>query len=142
MPFCKIVKLTGFYRCALLTTIVVNMVHGWACACQKKDPALQVFTKTQQEMGNASVAHAHTPIHLTSKLSIVHYRIDFLTSIFFFKCYLVLRFARTCHLDTDGQVTCDCPQGYEGRRCEKCASGYQGNPFIPGDICRPGINCF
>ncbi|XP_034241184.1 basement membrane-specific heparan sulfate proteoglycan core protein-like isoform X2 [Thrips palmi] len=48
------------------------------------------------------------------------------------------QFARTCHLDTDGQVTCDCPQGYEGRRCEKCARGYQGNPFIPGDICRPG----
>ncbi|XP_052124491.1 basement membrane-specific heparan sulfate proteoglycan core protein isoform X6 [Frankliniella occidentalis] len=48
------------------------------------------------------------------------------------------QFAHTCHLDTDGQVTCDCPQGYEGRRCQKCASGYQGNPFIPGDICRPG----
>lgn len=41
-------------------------------------------------MGNASVAHAHTPIHLTSKLSIVHYRIDFLTSIFFLNVTLFL----------------------------------------------------
>ncbi|KAJ1522549.1 hypothetical protein ONE63_001735 [Megalurothrips usitatus] len=48
------------------------------------------------------------------------------------------QFAHTCHLDTDGQVTCDCPQGYEGRRCEKCANGYQGNPIVPGDTCRPG----
>ncbi|XP_021927336.1 basement membrane-specific heparan sulfate proteoglycan core protein isoform X6 [Zootermopsis nevadensis] len=48
------------------------------------------------------------------------------------------QFGRTCFLDTDGQVTCDCPQGYVGRRCEQCASGYQGNPFIPGDRCTQG----
>jgi hypothetical protein len=48
------------------------------------------------------------------------------------------RFGRTCFLDTDGQVTCDCPQGYVGRRCEQCAAGYQGNPFIPGDSCTQG----
>ncbi|PNF14537.1 hypothetical protein B7P43_G15031, partial [Cryptotermes secundus] len=48
------------------------------------------------------------------------------------------QFGRTCFLDTDGQVTCDCPQGYVGRRCEQCAVGYQGNPFIPGDSCRQG----
>ncbi|XP_069692113.1 basement membrane-specific heparan sulfate proteoglycan core protein isoform X26 [Periplaneta americana] len=48
------------------------------------------------------------------------------------------QFGRTCYLDTDGQPTCDCPQGYVGRRCEKCAAGYQGNPFIPGDSCTQG----
>nr|XP_018910612.1 PREDICTED: basement membrane-specific heparan sulfate proteoglycan core protein isoform X4 [Bemisia tabaci] len=48
------------------------------------------------------------------------------------------QFGRTCHLDTDGQVTCDCPPEYTGRRCEKCAAGYSGNPLIPGDFCRQG----
>ncbi|XP_018405456.1 PREDICTED: basement membrane-specific heparan sulfate proteoglycan core protein-like [Cyphomyrmex costatus] len=45
------------------------------------------------------------------------------------------QFARTCHLGSDGQPTCDCPPGYVGRRCEQCATGYQGNPLIPGDMC-------
>ncbi|XP_070527636.1 basement membrane-specific heparan sulfate proteoglycan core protein isoform X6 [Cardiocondyla obscurior] len=45
------------------------------------------------------------------------------------------QFARTCHLGSDGQPTCDCPPGYVGRRCEQCAAGYQGNPLIPGDMC-------
>lgn len=35
-------------------------------------------------------------------------------------------------------MTCDCPPGYVGRRCEQCAAGYTGNPNIPGDSCRPG----
>nr|CAD7589934.1 unnamed protein product [Timema genevievae] len=48
------------------------------------------------------------------------------------------QFGRTCQLDTDGDVTCDCPQGYIGRRCEQCAAGYQGNPLIPGDSCSRG----
>lgn len=49
------------------------------------------------------------------------------------------RFARTCSLSPDGQVTCDCPPGYVGRRCEQCAAGYSGNPLIAGDSCKAGI---
>ncbi|XP_011640582.1 basement membrane-specific heparan sulfate proteoglycan core protein isoform X5 [Pogonomyrmex barbatus] len=51
------------------------------------------------------------------------------------------QFARTCHLGSDGQPTCDCPPGYVGRRCEQCATGYQGNPLIPGDMCVPLQQC-
>ncbi|TGZ46957.1 Basement membrane-specific heparan sulfate proteoglycan core protein [Temnothorax longispinosus] len=51
------------------------------------------------------------------------------------------QFARTCHLGSDGQPTCDCPPGYVGRRCEQCAVGYQGNPLIPGDMCVPLQQC-
>ncbi|XP_018057777.1 PREDICTED: basement membrane-specific heparan sulfate proteoglycan core protein isoform X9 [Atta colombica] len=51
------------------------------------------------------------------------------------------QFARTCHLGFDGQPTCDCPPGYVGRRCEQCATGYQGNPLIPGDMCVPLQQC-
>ncbi|XP_043520278.1 basement membrane-specific heparan sulfate proteoglycan core protein isoform X8 [Frieseomelitta varia] len=51
------------------------------------------------------------------------------------------QFARTCHLGSDGQPTCDCPAGYVGRRCEKCDVGYRGNPFIPGDMCVPVSRC-
>ncbi|XP_039313929.1 basement membrane-specific heparan sulfate proteoglycan core protein isoform X5 [Solenopsis invicta] len=51
------------------------------------------------------------------------------------------QFARTCHLGSDGQPTCDCPPGYVGRRCEQCDVGYQGNPLIPGDMCVPLQQC-
>ncbi|XP_049843588.1 basement membrane-specific heparan sulfate proteoglycan core protein isoform X30 [Schistocerca gregaria] len=51
------------------------------------------------------------------------------------------QFGRSCFLDTDGQVTCDCPPGYVGRRCERCDVGYTGNPLIPGDSCSPGGPC-
>ncbi|GFS51261.1 basement membrane-specific heparan sulfate proteoglycan core protein [Trichonephila inaurata madagascariensis] len=54
------------------------------------------------------------------------------------------QFSPTCVLDTDGQVTCDaCPIGYEGRRCERCGPGYDGNPNIPGGSCRVhgGLQC-
>ncbi|XP_017764583.1 PREDICTED: basement membrane-specific heparan sulfate proteoglycan core protein-like isoform X4 [Eufriesea mexicana] len=51
------------------------------------------------------------------------------------------QFARTCHLGSDGQPTCDCPPGYVGRRCEQCDVGYQGNPLIPGDMCVPTSHC-
>lgn len=41
------------------------------------------------------------------------------------------QFSETCYLDTDGQPTCDnCPPGYSGRRCERCAQGYVGNPLL------------
>ncbi|XP_053982835.1 basement membrane-specific heparan sulfate proteoglycan core protein-like isoform X1 [Hylaeus volcanicus] len=51
------------------------------------------------------------------------------------------QFARTCHLGSDGTPTCDCPPGYVGHRCERCDSGYQGNPLIPGDMCVPARQC-
>ncbi|CAL7942482.1 unnamed protein product [Xylocopa violacea] len=51
------------------------------------------------------------------------------------------QFARTCHLGSDGQPTCDCPPGYVGRRCEQCDVGYQGNPLMPGDMCIPVSRC-
>jgi len=49
----------------------------------------------------------------------------------------------TCRLDTDGEQTCNCPVGYQGRRCEQCSSGYTGNPLRgqpcepPGSFCDP-----
>lgn len=74
-----------------------------------------------------------------------HERIKFTLAIFksrhFSNLYIINRFARTCHLGSDGQPTCDCPPGYVGRRCEQCASGYQGNPLIPGDMCVPLQQC-
>ncbi len=48
------------------------------------------------------------------------------------------RFAQECFLDQDQEVTCRCPPGYEGRRCETCSPGFVGNPTVPGDSCRPG----
>ncbi|XP_053952208.1 basement membrane-specific heparan sulfate proteoglycan core protein isoform X5 [Anastrepha ludens] len=44
-------------------------------------------------------------------------------------------FASGCQLSPDGDVTCNCYEGYTGRRCEICAPGYQGNPLIPGGSC-------
>ncbi|XP_021372607.1 basement membrane-specific heparan sulfate proteoglycan core protein-like isoform X2 [Mizuhopecten yessoensis] len=47
------------------------------------------------------------------------------------------QFSPTCRLDTDGLPTCTaCPEGYEGRNCERCANGYIGNPRQLGDRCR------
>ncbi|XP_072011491.1 basement membrane-specific heparan sulfate proteoglycan core protein isoform X5 [Engystomops pustulosus] len=46
------------------------------------------------------------------------------------------RYSDTCFLDTDGQPTCDnCLEGYTGRRCERCAVGYEGDPMKPGGRC-------
>ncbi|XP_044751334.1 basement membrane-specific heparan sulfate proteoglycan core protein isoform X8 [Coccinella septempunctata] len=47
------------------------------------------------------------------------------------------QFGRTCYLGPDGDAVCDCPIGYSGRRCEQCSAGYEGDPTVPGDSCRP-----
>lgn len=50
----------------------------------------------------------------------------------------VCRFSPTCVLEADGDVTCDaCPIGFQGRRCEVCAPGYEGNPGQSGGRCEP-----
>ncbi|XDV46077.1 hypothetical protein PO909_014036, partial [Leuciscus waleckii] len=43
----------------------------------------------------------------------------------------------SCFLDSDAQPICECPAGYTGRRCERCAPGYTGNPQL-GQRCTPG----
>ncbi|KAK3867232.1 hypothetical protein Pcinc_027289 [Petrolisthes cinctipes] len=47
------------------------------------------------------------------------------------------QFSSSCYVGNDGHVTCNCQQGYQGRRCEYCAAGYTGNPQVPGDSCQP-----
>ncbi|XP_032309278.1 basement membrane-specific heparan sulfate proteoglycan core protein isoform X10 [Drosophila ananassae] len=51
-------------------------------------------------------------------------------------------YASGCQQRPDGDVVCNCHEGYTGRRCESCAAGYQGNPLI-GDPCRkiPESSC-
>ncbi|KAM7389954.1 hypothetical protein PAMA_008234 [Pampus argenteus] len=47
-------------------------------------------------------------------------------------------FSLTCVLDTSGQVSCDqCQEGYTGNNCERCASGFYGNPQVVGGVCVP-----
>uniref|UniRef100_A0A8C1UID4 Heparan sulfate proteoglycan 2 n=1 Tax=Cyprinus carpio TaxID=7962 RepID=A0A8C1UID4_CYPCA len=46
----------------------------------------------------------------------------------------------SCYLDSDGQPTCECPAGYTGRRCERCAPGYTGNPQLGQRCTRSGGN--
>ncbi|XP_066470578.1 laminin subunit alpha-2 isoform X3 [Tiliqua scincoides] len=47
-------------------------------------------------------------------------------------------FSPTCHLDRRRGLICDeCPPGYAGSRCERCAEGYFGQPLKPGGSCQP-----
>uniref|UniRef100_A0A8C0BVX9 Laminin subunit alpha-2 n=1 Tax=Buteo japonicus TaxID=224669 RepID=A0A8C0BVX9_9AVES len=47
-------------------------------------------------------------------------------------------FSPTCHFDRSHGLICDeCPAGYVGPRCERCAEGYFGQPLIPGGSCQP-----
>uniref|UniRef100_A0A5F8G7E7 Basement membrane-specific heparan sulfate proteoglycan core protein n=1 Tax=Monodelphis domestica TaxID=13616 RepID=A0A5F8G7E7_MONDO len=50
-------------------------------------------------------------------------------------------FSPTCHLVDENDFRCDaCAPGYEGPYCEKCGSGYYGNPFLIGGSCQ-ACNC-
>ncbi|XP_058532986.1 laminin subunit alpha-1 isoform X2 [Ochotona princeps] len=45
-------------------------------------------------------------------------------------------FSPTCVLEGDGDLRCDaCAPGYEGQYCERCSSGYYGNPRMLGGRC-------
>ncbi|NWS67194.1 LAMA2 protein, partial [Crotophaga sulcirostris] len=47
-------------------------------------------------------------------------------------------FSPICHFDRSRGLICDeCPAGYVGPRCERCAEGYFGQPLIPGGSCQP-----
>ncbi|XP_072887750.1 basement membrane-specific heparan sulfate proteoglycan core protein isoform X3 [Hemitrygon akajei] len=51
------------------------------------------------------------------------------------------QFSSTCFLDSDGKPTCNnCPSGFGGRNCERCAPGYTGNPVI-GQHCIIADRC-
>ncbi|XP_063773402.1 laminin subunit alpha-2 isoform X3 [Pseudophryne corroboree] len=46
-------------------------------------------------------------------------------------------FSPTCTMQGTNDYRCTaCPLGYEGQYCERCASGYTGNPSIPGGSCQ------
>ncbi|KAM7125254.1 laminin subunit alpha-1 isoform 2-T3 [Molossus nigricans] len=46
-------------------------------------------------------------------------------------------FSPTCVLEGGRDFRCDaCVLGYEGQYCERCSSGYHGNPQMPGGTCQ------
>ncbi|KAA0718440.1 Laminin subunit alpha-3 [Triplophysa tibetana] len=42
--------------------------------------------------------------------------------------------------ESDGRLKCLCKAGYEGERCERCASGFYGHPWVSAGRCQP-CNC-
>ncbi|XP_064486467.1 laminin subunit alpha lam-3-like [Ornithodoros turicata] len=44
-------------------------------------------------------------------------------------------FSDTCQTSGPDYVCTDCQPGYTGRRCERCADGYFGNPLVEGGRC-------
>uniref|UniRef100_A0A182NMJ9 Basement membrane-specific heparan sulfate proteoglycan core protein n=1 Tax=Anopheles dirus TaxID=7168 RepID=A0A182NMJ9_9DIPT len=49
--------------------------------------------------------------------------------------------ARSCYLDSQGNVVCKCDRGYTGERCMECDVDYVGNPLGDGCFPRPASNC-
>ncbi|KAG0419196.1 hypothetical protein HPB47_004290, partial [Ixodes persulcatus] len=45
-------------------------------------------------------------------------------------------FSSTCQTHGPDYVCTDCQEGYTGRRCERCADGFFGNPLVEGGRCR------
>uniref|UniRef100_UPI00358F1135 laminin subunit alpha-1-like n=1 Tax=Myxine glutinosa TaxID=7769 RepID=UPI00358F1135 len=42
-----------------------------------------------------------------------------------------------CHMDQHGHPVCDeCPPGYAGKHCKRCADGYFRFPTMPGALCQ------
>uniref|UniRef100_A0A8C2GF66 Laminin, beta 1b n=1 Tax=Cyprinus carpio TaxID=7962 RepID=A0A8C2GF66_CYPCA len=49
-----------------------------------------------------------------------------------------MQFAENCYqIPNSFQMVCVCSSGYKGPKCEECASGYYGNPQVPGGQCHP-----
>uniref|UniRef100_A0A182LXB6 Basement membrane-specific heparan sulfate proteoglycan core protein n=1 Tax=Anopheles culicifacies TaxID=139723 RepID=A0A182LXB6_9DIPT len=49
--------------------------------------------------------------------------------------------ARSCVLNSRGNVVCKCDRGYTGERCMECDVDYVGNPLGEGCFPRPASNC-